>query len=126
MYILDTHSFLWFLSDSDNMPVKTKELICSEKDIAVSIASLWEIAIKKALGKLDFEYDFSQIENLCYEKDIMILPIKLKELDILQTLEHIHGDPFDRLIICQTISNAAVLITKDSVIPKYPIRTVWN
>ena len=125
MYILGTHTFLWFLRDSTELSSVAKDLICTQRDISVSIASLWEIAIKKSLGKLKFDYSFSQIEQLCYEKDINILPISVKDLDVIETLEKIHGDPFDRLIISQGISNGAIIITRDSVIPKYPVRTMW-
>lgn len=125
MYILDTHVFLWFLTDSEKLSSKAKDLICTQRNISVSIASLWEIAIKKSIGKLYFEHSFNYIEQLCYKKDINILPITTKDLDVIETLEKIHGDPFDRLIISQGISNGAIIITKDEIIPKYPVRTVW-
>lgn len=125
MYILDTHTFLWFLRDSKDLSSTAKEIICTQKDISISVASLWEIAIKKSLGKLDFDYSLYDIEQLCYQKDINILPIFGKDLDVIQTLENIHGDPFDRIIISQGISNSAIIITKNSVIPKYPVRTLW-
>lgn len=100
MLILDTHTLLWFLRDSSELPSETKNMIQQADVVGVSIASLWEIAIKMSLGKL--------------------------ELEILQTLPKIHGDPFDRLIICQTIQSSAILITKDTFIPKYPVRTCWK
>lgn len=126
MHILDTHALIWYLRDSQELPPSTKELISSEKDVCVSIATLWEIVIKKSIGKLDFEYTASDIERLCYEKDILILPIRPKELDILGTLNDIHHDPFDRLIVCQAINNAAIIITKDENVAKYPVRTYWK
>lgn len=126
MHILDTHALIWYLRDSKELPPSTKEIISSEKDICVSVVSLWEIAIKKSIGKLDFEYTPSDIERLCYEKDILILPILPKELDILGTLGDIHNDPFDRLLVCQAINNAAIIITKDENVAKYPVRTYWK
>ena len=126
MYILDTHVLLWALSDSPMLSDSLKSLICEEEVVAVSIASLWEMAIKQIIGKLKIDVSLKEIEEKCYEKDILILPILPKELDILKTLPSVHGDPFDRLIICQAISNAAVVITKDTSIPKYPVRTLWK
>ena len=126
MLILDTHTLLWFLRDSSELSLKTKNMIQQADIVSVSIVSLWEIAIKISLGKLELDVSISEIENLCYEKDILILPIKTKELEILNTLPKLHGDPFDRLIICQTIQSSAILITKDTIIPKYPVRTYWE
>ena len=58
-------------------------------------------------------------------KDISILPIKSKHLDLLHTLEKIHNDPFDRLIICQAKSENLCIITRDSVIPSYEVNTIF-
>jgi len=125
MYILDTHALLWYLTDSDRMTKKLKIFISNCETLSVSIASLWEIAIKQSLGKLKIDSTISQIEQICYQKDILILPIKPLDLDLIGNLPHIHGDPFDRLIICQTIQESATLITTDSIIPKYPVNTYW-
>lgn len=125
MYILDTHALIFFLLDTADMPEKTKNLIAEEKSVCVSIASLWEIAIKQSLGKLELEYTITDIENFCFRNDIKILPILPVELEIIKTLPGIHGDPFDRLIISQTINHAGILVTRDSKISKYPVRTEW-
>ena len=125
MHILDTHTLLWYLSDSVNLSEKLKQFINECETVAVSIASLWEIAIKQSLGKLKIEASISEIEQLCYQKDILVLPINSSELDLLKSLPKLHGDPFDRLIICQTLRESAVLITKDSIIPEYPVKTLW-
>lgn len=126
MYILDTHALLWYLTDSDRMSEELKDFISNSETVAVSIASLWEIAIKQSLGKLKIDFTIFQIEQVCYQKDILILPIKPVELDMICNLPKIHGDPFDRLIICQTIQESAILITTDSIIPQYPVHTYWS
>ena len=84
-----------------------------------------EIAIKQSIGKLDLDFSITQIENLCNEKDIQILPIKSKHLDKLKNLPKYHGDPFDRLIISQALAENLTIITRDSTIPNYPVRTLW-
>lgn len=126
MLILDTHALLWYLSDSKEMGDDLKQQISDSDLVAVSIASFWEIAIKQSIGKLKLEESVSEIEHICYLKDIMVLPIKPSELDVIKTLPNIHADPFDRLIISQTISESAILVTKDSNIHKYPVRTIWK
>ena len=125
MYIIDTHALLWYLRDSDELSDKTHKIIDNEERIFTSIASLWEIAIKHSIGKLDLEFSISQIENLCMEKDITILPIKSMHLDILGNLPKIHSDPFDRLIICQAITEKLTIITRDTIIPHYDVTTIW-
>lgn len=125
MYIIDTHTLLWYLHNSTELPESDKNIINNENIIYTSIASLWEIAIKHSIGKLDLDVSISQIENLCKEKFITILPIKAKHLDELEYLPNFHNDPFDRLIICQAITENLTIITRDSIIPNYPVSTVW-
>ncbi|UTC67659.1 MULTISPECIES: type II toxin-antitoxin system VapC family toxin [unclassified Treponema] len=125
MYLLDTHTLLWFLNDSPKLSKRALEIITTEGKIFFSIVSLWEIAIKKTIGKLDLDSSISEIEALCYEKDISLIQIKAKHLDKIIELPNIHSDPFDRLIIAQSIIENLILITKDINIPHYPVKTVW-
>ncbi|EGC78848.1 MULTISPECIES: type II toxin-antitoxin system VapC family toxin [Treponema] len=125
MYLLDTHTLLWFLRDSPQLSKKALEIITTENKVYVSIASLWEIAIKKSIGKLEFEHSIEKIAELCHEKDILILQIQPKYFDKIIKLPNIHNDPFDRLIISQAIIENLVIITKDTIIPKYSVKTIW-
>ncbi|AIN93428.1 type II toxin-antitoxin system VapC family toxin [Treponema putidum] len=125
MYLLDTHTLLWFLRASPQLSKKALEIITTENKVYVSIVSLWEIAIKKSIGKLEFEYSIEKIAELCHEKDILILQIQPKYFDKIIKLANIHNDPFDRLIIAQAIIENLVIITKDTIIPKYSVKTLW-
>ena len=125
MYLLDTHTLLWFLRDSPQLSKKALEIVTTENKVYVSIASLWEIAIKKSIGKLEFEHSIEKIAELCHEKDILILQIQPKYFDKIIKLPNIHNDPFDRLIISQAIIENLVIITKDTIIPKYSVKTIW-
>ena len=125
MYILDTHTLLWYLSDSNELSVNARNTINDAEYVCISVASLWEIAIKHSIGKLDLELSISQIEELCLDKDIYILPIKGNHLDELDKLPNHHNDPFDRLIICQAIAENMTIITRDTIIPNYPVKTLW-
>ena len=125
MYLLDTHTILWFLHNSPQLSKKALNIITTEKQIYVSIVSLWEIAIKKSIGKLNFEYPIQKIEALCCEKDISLLHITSNHLDKLMELPNIHNDPFDRLLISQAIIESLNIITKDSIIPQYCVETIW-
>lgn len=125
MYIIDTHALLWYLRNSGDLSELALNTINTTELIYTSVASLWEIAIKQSIGKLDLDFSITQIENLCNEKDIQILPIKSKHLDKLKNLPKYHGDPFDRLIISQALAETLTIITRDSTIPNYPVRTLW-
>lgn len=80
---------------------------------------------KKSIGKLEFEHSIEKIAELCHEKDILILQIQPKYFDTVIKLPNIHNDPFDRLIIAQAIIENLVIITKDTIIPKYSVKTIW-
>lgn len=123
MYLIDTHILLWFLYDDDRLSDKSKAII-SDNEVSISIASLWEIAIKKGLGKLKIDESVSDLEQACIEQEIGIVPIKTKYLEIIQTLPYIHNDPFDRLIIATAVSDEMTLITDDNIIKKYNVRQI--
>lgn len=123
MYLLDTHILLWYFHDDARLSDETKNII-SDNDVSISIASLWEIAIKKGLGKLKIDESVSDLEQACIEQGIGIVPIKTKYLEIIQTLPYIHNDPFDRLIIATAVSDEMTLITDDNIIKKYNVRQI--
>ena len=89
------------------------------------MASLWEIAIKQSNGKLDLPFSPEELYTICIERDIQIKQILPSHLNQLKNLPKIHNDPFDRLIICQSLAEDIPILTHDSKIPLYPIKTVW-
>ena len=125
MCLIDTHALIWFMFDDSNLSEEALKLIKSEKDVYVSIVSLWEIAIKQSLGKLDIDVSIEQLASKCKEVDITILPIRAEHLDYIKILPDIHRDPFDRLIVSQAITENMVLVTRDTIIPKYDVNVVW-
>ncbi len=123
MYLLDTHILLWFFYDDARLSKETKAII-SDNDVSISIASFWEIAIKKGLGKLEINKTVSDLEQACIEQGIEIIPIRTTYLEAIQTLPNIHNDPFDRLIIATASVDGLTLITDDSTIKKYNISQI--
>ena len=93
--------------------------------VAVSIASFWEIAIKQSVGKMQFCMTIPELESLCLDRDIQVLPIQSVVLEQIKSLPKIHGDPFDRLIIAQAQIGKMTIITRDRMIPQYPVPTIW-
>ena len=126
MYLLDTNALLYFLYDSGKLSKRASDIIYhSDERINVSIVSMWEIAIKSSIGKLEIKSSISKIAETCENEQFDILPIKPFHLDEIGQLPAIHGDPFDRLIISQAVSENLVIITKDGTIPMYNVKVLW-
>lgn len=127
MLLLDTHALLWLLSDDDALPSSLKEEILFADRVYVSIASFWEIAIKKSLGKLDLSIDHTieEIMDASEANDIVTLPLKKRHFSELMKLEYLHRDPFDRIIIAQSIAEGLTLISKDTAVRQYAIDVRW-
>ena len=126
-YLLDTHALLWIVTDDRQLSNKVKKIFLDEQNILfISTASLWEIAIKVSLKRLvlgqsltDFFYKHVIGNN------VRLLEIKLEHLAVLETLEFHHKDPFDRLIICQSIIEKIPILSNDKIFSKYPIKRIW-
>ena len=125
MYLLDTNALLFFLYDSGKLSKRASDINHNDKKISVSIVSMWEIAIKSSIGKLEIKSSISKIAETCEKEQFDILPIKPFHLDEIGRLPAIHGDPFDRLIISQAISENLIIITKDGTIPMYNVKVLW-
>ncbi len=126
MYLLDTNALLYFLYDSEKLSQKASDIIYhNDAKICVSIVSMWEIAIKSSNGKLQIKSSISKIADTCEKEQFEILPIKPFHLDEIGRLPAIHGDPFDRLIISQAISENLVIVTRDETIPLYNVSVLW-
>lgn len=124
MYIIDTHILLWLLSEPEKLTDIAKKIL-QEDELYISMASLWEIAIKQSIGKLDLPFSPEELYAICLERDIQVKQILPSHLNQLKNLPKIHNDPFDRVIICQSISENIPILTHDSKIPLYPVKTAW-
>ena len=125
MYLLDTHAMLWYLRDSPELSESAHSLIDKAEYVAVSIASFWEVAIKQSIGKIQLGMTIPELESLCLDRDIQVLPIQSVVLEQIKSLPKIHGDPFDRLFIAQAQIGKMTIITRDRMIPQYPVPTIW-
>ena len=125
--LLDTSSFLWFIAGSDSLSIKARDLIVDmNNDLFLSVASLWEIAIKMSIGKLKLLRSFEQIIPAQLEENfINILPIELNHLSQIIELPFHHRDPFDRLIIAQGMTEGIPVISSDASFQMYPVEVIW-
>lgn len=125
--LLDTHTLLWFLRDPDLLPPKIVEQIQdSGTEAAVSIASLWEIAIKVSLNKLNLPGEYEDLfPHAVTESGLSLLSIEPRHLAVARRLPLIHRDPFDRLLIAQAKAEGMTLVSRDSNFAAYNIPLLW-
>jgi len=116
-YLLDTHIFLWWMSDAEQLSQEVFDIISdTSNQIYISSATIWEIAIKEALGKLKVDADL----NSAIEANGFIeLKISAICANATKKLEPIHRDPFDRMLISQAIERDMTFITVDKFIIQY-------
>lgn len=120
--LLDTHALLWWLQGDERLGSMMVDQVSDPKNqVFVSAASTWEISIKRGLGKLTAPEDMSSVIE---ENGFLELPITLFHGDQAGLLPDIHKDPFDRMLIAQAQAEGLVLVTHDSNIKKYGIRTL--
>jgi PIN domain nuclease of toxin-antitoxin system len=121
--LLDTNAFLWWRSGSRRLAAGVSDQIAAtDNEITVSIASLWEIAIKCPLGKLRFPEDF---EVVMADEEFGLLAITYAHLRVLGGLPRHHGDPFDRMIIAQALAEGIPIATCDPRFADYGVQIVW-
>ncbi len=123
-YLLDTHTFLWWLSDSDQLSRQAKKIISdSDNRIFMSCASQWEIAIKVSINRLTFPMD--EMETELVKNGFELLNITTPHINQTTSLPLHHRDPFDRMLIAQAQSESLILISKDHIFPEYDINLAW-
>lgn len=121
--LLDTHAILWWLSDDRHLGSRAREIIEDRaNDIAISVVSLWEIVVKVRVGKL--QADLSEIIRALEAQTFDFLPIEPRHLQQLTRLPLHHRDPFDHLLIAQSIVENMTFMTEDQHAPLYPARLV--
>jgi PIN domain nuclease of toxin-antitoxin system len=126
MYLIDTQSFIWYVEDDSKLPKKIKaKMERPGVHLLLSIASLWEITIKVSLGKLKLTNSLPDTFANINKNGFELLPIETSHLLELENLEYFHRDPFDRLIIAQSISENIPVISSDDKFSKYPVNLVW-
>jgi PIN domain nuclease of toxin-antitoxin system len=125
--LLDTCTFLWLVSGSDELSETCRSLFrAPENEAFLSAASAWEITIKFQLGKLPLpEPPQAFIANQRLAHRIDSLPITEPAVGHLASLPRHHRDPFDRMLVCQAIAEGLTILTPDLMIRQYPIRTEW-
>lgn len=125
--ILDTQAFLWLLGDMPEVGQKAKKaFLSSDNDLFISLASIWEIAIKMSIGKLTLKQPLEQfLITQLQENNITQLDINFRHVIKVATLPFHHRDPFDRLIISQALVEKMPIVSNDSAFDAYSIKRYW-
>lgn len=119
--LVDTHLLLWAAIGIKQVPPKARAWMSSpENELLFSVVSLWEIVIKSALNREDFQVDASVLRRQLIDNGYQELPILSEHAVAVGTLPPIHKDPFDRMLIAQAIIEGVTLLTDDAVIARYP------
>jgi len=125
--LLDTHTFIWW----DSAPTRlspTALTLCSNptNQLVLSVASLWEIQIKRQLGKLELRLPLAEIVAHQQETNgMVVLAVVQEHVLALEGLPSHHRDPFDRMLVAQAMVEAAALVSADPVLKSYPIEVRW-
>lgn len=124
--LIDTHTFLWFIDDSPRLSARAKALLESDVDLLLSVASLWELAIKVSIGKLILAQPYDAfVPRQLTDNAIEILPVSWAHLGAVSTLPFHHRDPFDRLLIAQSMIEQVSIVSADSAIDAYSVERLW-
>ena len=125
--LLDTHAVIWLFEGNVKMSEKAKKSINNlESRVYVSVASLWELAIKLKTGKLNFEGGLDGFVRAIFDNEFILLEIEIEHIRELVNLPLIHKDPFDRMIIAQSKVENLLIVTADTNILKYDnINYIW-
>jgi PIN domain nuclease of toxin-antitoxin system len=119
--LLDTHLLLWAAGFPKRLSPKARKLISdSDNQLIFSTASLWEIAIKRSLGREDFRVESRALRRGLIDNGYIELPVISEHVFAVESLPLLHKDPFDRILIAQAIAEGAILLTVDPVVAQYP------
>ncbi len=121
--LLDTHALIWALEGSRKLSKTARRVIESPRnEIIVSAASAWEIAIKKAIGRLSVPDDLLEVVDAA---GFTRRSLGFAEARRLESLPQLHGDPFDRMLIAHALEAGAAIVTRDAEFARYPVQTIW-
>ena len=125
--LLDTHAFLWMSLDDPQLSEQARELIADlDNQLWLSPASYWEIAIKISLGKYELNEPLDEFVNReVSNNDISILPISTQHAQTVIKLPFHHKDPFDRMVIAQSLTEGMTILSKDDQFAAYGVAQIW-
>jgi PIN domain nuclease of toxin-antitoxin system len=125
--LLDTHTFLWWVQDSRELSAKARRAISSaDATCYVSIASVWEMSIKAALGKLKLAVSVEElVATQIAANSFKLLDVSFRHAARVELLPTHHSDPFDRILIVQAQTNSLSIVSRDGAFSDYDLKVLW-
>jgi PIN domain nuclease of toxin-antitoxin system len=128
--LIDTNALIWFANGESKLSKKAIEAIENPQNVKiVSVASIWEMAIKKNLGKLDLSFDLKDLPKILINNGIELLNIEIHHALFVEELELHHRDPFDRIIIAQALTETMEVVSVDEIFDQYfedtTLKRIW-
>lgn len=126
-YLVDTNAWIGFFEGKSDFGKSAKQtMIAQSADCFVSVASIWEAAIKAGLGKLKLPYSLeSDLPRILDENGFTVVGIDVADAVAVRDLEPIHGDPFDRIQVVQARRRGWRMISRDPVFERYGMKRIW-
>jgi PIN domain nuclease of toxin-antitoxin system len=124
--LLDTHTFLWAISGDERLSRRAAEVFAGPSDLWLSVASIWEVLIKVQIGKMSLPVPTGPyIVKKLAENRIEALSVSRDHVLKVETLPMHHSDPFDRMLIAQSLEEHLPVVTADRVFARYPVEVIW-
>ncbi|HEX5284748.1 MAG TPA: type II toxin-antitoxin system VapC family toxin [Bryocella sp.] len=125
--LVDSHSYIWAKLNDRRLSKRAASIIRSDDhELFFSYASLWEISIKIRLGRLrTVTSSVAFLHDSLIEDNVTLLPVRYEDILATEHLDHHHGDPFDRMLVAQAINRGLTMLTNDTEIKNYPVKTLW-
>lgn len=125
--LLDTHTFLWLATGDVRLPPDLPDRLADpEVELVLSVASIWEMATKKSLGKLTTTIPLEElIATQCEAMAVTVLDVRREHALGVATLPFHHRDPFDRLLVAQAVAEGLAIVSRDEAFDGYPFERVW-
>lgn len=119
--LLDTHLLLWTVGPDELLSARARQMIGDpENELSFSVASIWEVAIKYGLGRENFRTDPRLLRRSLLDNDYRELAVTGEHATAVASLPPLHKDPFDRMLLAQSIVEGIILLTADPVVARYP------
>ena len=123
--LIDTHALLWALGAPARLPIRVRDALRTPSNtVYVSAASVWEIAIKAALGKVNADID--EVADAAADVGFEGLSITIAHAQRVRRLPDHHRDPFDRMLIAQAVEEGLTVVTRDRAFAEYPVQVMWG
>jgi PIN domain nuclease of toxin-antitoxin system len=126
-FLIDTHVVLWLINSPNKISEKALAILANEEnELFLSYTSVWEMSIKIGLKKLELGMELrSFLVEMKKRNEITLLPVSIESILRIKDLPHIHKDPFDRIIACQSITENIPLISSDKIFDEYNLKRIW-